>query len=51
MIKKKWPFWIKLLLAPIAMIGALITLPVAVVLIFADFDKCEALMDFWTEQE
>ncbi len=45
MIKERWPLWVKVLLAPIALIGALLSLPVAILMIFADFDKTNEFLD------
>lgn len=49
MIKKHHPFWLRLLLSPIAFMGLIVSTPIIMLLIFADFDKAEMIVDFWTE--
>ena len=48
MIKKSWPLTVKIILAPIAIIGALLSGPVILILIAAREDKkADNIMEFW----
>ena len=48
MIKKTWPLPVKLLLAPVAMIGMAISFPIIIFFMAArEGSKAEKIMDFW----
>jgi hypothetical protein len=50
-IKKRWPLWVRLSLAPFAWVGMACSLPIVLIFAVSDFDKATAITDFWTEPQ